>query len=187
MAEETEKPQEEQTQEEATVNEETVESTSENTENTEETSEIDKVRAELGEAKDKFVRLYSDFDNFRRRTAKEKTEFFNTAQKDLILELLPVLDDFERAIKNTSGEPDDDQAPDEGMVLIYNKMSRVLEKTGLKMMEAQGEVFNPDLHEAITKIPAPSEELKGKIVDVIEKGYFMGEKVVRYAKVVIGS
>lgn len=139
---------------------------------------------EIAELKDKYLRLYSEFDNFRRRTAKERIELMQTAGKEVVLSMLPVLDDFERALK-AFGE--DNGPAKEGVQLIYHKMKRSLESQGLKEMESNGAAFNPDLHEAITQIPAPSEDLKGKVVDTVEKGYYLQETVVRFAKVVIGN
>jgi len=138
------------------------------------------------ELNDKFLRLYSEFDNFRKRTAKEKIEMSKTASEEVIADLLPVLDDFERAIKSTE-DAKNCEAVKEGMNLIFSKFKGVLEKKGLKPIEAIGEAFDTDFHEAITYIPAPSDDLKGKVVDEVEKGYLLGEKVIRYTKVVIGQ
>jgi len=141
----------------------------------------DSLTKENLELKDKYVRLYSEFDNFRRRTAKEKLEMISTASINLIQEILPVLDDFERSFKIEGNDQ-------EGSKLIYNKLSKMLESRGLEPMEdLVGKKFDAEYHEAITQIPAPSEDLKGKIVDVVEKGYMLSGKVVRFAKVVIGN
>jgi molecular chaperone GrpE len=130
--------------------------------------------------------LYSEFENFRRRTSKEKLDLISTANKDLMSDLVPVLDDFERAIK-AQGEPAEGEEQS-GMGLIQHKMLRILEQQGLKAIEVKaGDVFDVELHEAITQIPAPDESLKGKIVDEVEKGYTLNEKVIRFAKVVVGS
>jgi len=154
----------------------------------EEQKELDKLRDELSESKDKYLRLYSEFDNFRRRTAKEKLDMVQTANEDLMSELLPVVDDFERAIKTFDEKDADIKAVKDGVELIYNKFNKALERKGLTVMEGkEGMDFDPELHEAITQIPAPKPKLKGKVVDVIEKGYLLKEKVIRYAKVVIGS
>jgi len=153
----------------------------------EELSELDKAKAELAEAKDKYLRLYSEFENYRRRTSKEKLELIQTATEGLITSLLPIVDDFERAEKSNQ-EDADVKSVQEGMTLIANKFNNTLVQKGLKVMESkQGIAFDPEIHEAITQIPAPSKKLKGKVVDVVEKGYFLGEKVVRFAKVVIGN
>ncbi len=151
------------------------------------TSETEALKTEVGELKEKYIRLYSEFDNFRRRTSKEKLDFFKTANEDLMNSLLPVLDDFERAHKALSSNEGSD-AIKEGINLIYNKLFKTLEQKGLKKMEVgAGSDFNSELHEAITQSPAPSAELKGKIIDVVEKGYYLNEKVIRFAKVIIGA
>lgn len=141
---------------------------------------------ELSEMKDKYLRLYSDFENFKRRTSKERVEFFKTAGQEIITAMLPVLDDFERATK-AMDTAQDVAAVKEGVTLVHNKLKSILSQKGLKEMEAQGKDFDADFHEAITNIPAPSPELKGKVVDAVEKGYFLGDKVIRYAKVVVGE
>jgi molecular chaperone GrpE len=138
------------------------------------------------EANDKYVRLYSDFDNFRKRTIKEKADIINHAAGDIMKDFISVLDDFERAIK-ANESVSDAEAVKEGFKLVHNKFESLLLAKGLKPMEAQGEVFNPDLHEAITNIPAPDKKMIGKVVDVVEKGYYLKEKVLRYAKVVVGQ
>ncbi|MDN5200536.1 nucleotide exchange factor GrpE [Fulvivirgaceae bacterium BMA10] len=153
----------------------------------EELSEAEKLQVELTESKDKYLRIYSEFENYRRRTAKERLELISTASEELIVNLLPILDDFERA-QNQENKKADAKAMEEGYQLIYNKFKNILEQKGLKTMDhKQGVEFDAELHEAITQIPAPSKKLKGKVVDVIEKGYYLGEKVIRFAKVVIGS
>lgn len=146
----------------------------------------EKAAAEIAELKDKYLRLFSEYDNYRKRTLKEKIELTKTASADVITSLLPVLDDFERAIKafETSGETG---AHQEGMLLIYNKLKTILQQLGLEQMAALGEEFNTDFHEALTNIPAPTPEQKGKVVDVIQQGYTLGGKVIRYAKVVVGN
>lgn len=149
-------------------------------------SETEQLEADLAASKDKYLRLYSEFENFRRRTAKERMELIKTANEDLITEMLPVKDDFERALKAL--EENSESGHEDGMRLIYNKFSKVLEQKGLKVIETgTGGEFDTEIHDAITQIPAPEENLKGKIVDVIEKGYYLNDKVIRYAKVVIGS
>ena len=148
----------------------------------------DKLARENQELKEKYVRLYSEFENFRRRTAKERLELINTASMELVRELIPVIDDFERALKASSQSGEEGNSDQEGSRLIYNKMVKILSSKGLTPMDDLiGKDFDAELHEAITQIPAPSENLKGKIVDVVEKGYMMGEKVIRFAKVVIGN
>ena len=136
----------------------------------------------LAVEKDKNLRLFAEFENFRKRTAKERLELFSTANKDILTALLPVLDNFERSIKANNYTDED------GPVLIYKQLKTELEKKGLKEMESPtGNVLDTEFHEAITNIPAPSEEQKGKIIDTVEKGYLLGEKVLRYAKVVVGN
>ncbi|MBX2961723.1 MAG: nucleotide exchange factor GrpE [Cyclobacteriaceae bacterium] len=148
-------------------------------------AELKKLQDELAESKDKYLRLYSEFENFRRRTAKEKLELIQTASEGLIVSLLPVIDDFERAEKALMGAESKEL---EGFQLIYNKFKKVLEQNGVKTMELKpGADFNTDVHEAITQVPVTEEKLKGKIVDIIEPGYLLKEKVIRYAKVVVGE
>ncbi len=177
-------------QESSQVSEETVDVNEEQdtAEETSEESEIQKLTIELQESKDKFLRLYSEFENFRRRTAKEKLDLISTANEELMSALLPVLDDFERAKKAFEEEGNDLDSIKEGIDLVSSKFQKTLISKGLKPMDTgEGSDFDPDFHEAITQIPAPSKKLKGKVVDVIEKGYMLKDKVIRYAKVVIGS
>jgi len=156
------------------------------TKEVDEKSEVDQLKEEIDEQKDKYLRLYSEFDNFRKRTAKEKLDLIKTANEGLVLSLLPVLDDFERAQK--AAEENNDKATIEGIELIYQKLVKILEQKGVKEMEtAKGDDFDDEVHEAITQIPAPEKKLKGKIVDVIEPGYYLNEKVIRFAKVVTGA
>jgi len=151
------------------------------------TESNEKLQQESGELKDKYVRLLAEFDNFKRRTAKERVELIKTAGQDVLLKILPVLDDFERAFK-AEGQKDSEAELDEtGFTLIYNKFKSNLTAQGLKVMEAQGADFDAEFHEAIAEIPAPSEDLKGKVVDVIENGYYLNDKIIRYAKVVVGK
>tara|TARA_Y100000766_G_scaffold116717_1_gene100358 strand:- start:9329 stop:9820 length:492 start_codon:yes stop_codon:yes gene_type:complete len=136
----------------------------------------------IAQLKDKHLRLFAEFENFKKRTAKERMDLYKTAGESVLTALLPVLDDFERSIKASKNQED------EGVALIYNKLKSILETKGLKAMEdAVGQELNTDYHEAITNIPAPSDDMKGKIIDVIEKGYFLNEKVIRYAKVVVAN
>lgn len=161
---------------------------SEQKEVAEEEQKLQQLQDELAESKDKYLRLYSEFENFRRRTAKEKLEMVQTANEELMAALIPVIDDFERAEKSFEDKNTDLKAVKEGVKLIYNKFKKVLEQKGLKAMEGkEGMDFDPEYHEAITQIPAPKKSLKGKVVDVVEMGYMLKDKVVRYAKVVIGS
>ena len=147
--------------------------------------EGEKLQAELAEQKDKFIRLYSEFENFRRRTAKEKLDLIQSANEHLIQALLPVIDDFDRAEKSFKDKNDKEL---EGFFLIHNKFRKILEQSGVKAMEVKkGSEFDADLHEAITQVPVPDEDLKGKVVDVVEPGYLLNDKVIRFAKVVIGG
>ena len=131
---------------------------------------------------DKHLRLFAEFENFKKRTAKERMDLYKTAGESVLIALLPILDDFERSIKANQKQGD------EGVVLIYNKLKSILETKGLKIMEDPvGQELNTDYHEAITNIPAPSDDMMGKIIDVVEKGYFLNEKVIRYAKVVVAN
>ena len=150
-------------------------------------SQEEKLTAEVAELKEKYLRLYSDFENFRKRTAKERIDLIKTASEEVLRDLIPVVDDFERAFKAAEKEADT-QKIQEGNQLIFHKLVKILESKGLTPMENLiGQPFNPDTQEAITQIPSPSPELKGAVVDVVEKGYFLGEKVVRFAKVVTGA
>lgn len=148
--------------------------------------QVEDLEAKVAELNDKYLRLYSEFDNFRKRTAKEKIELSQTAGEEVFKSLLPVLDDFERAIKSNS-ETSDIKAVNDGVNLIFQKFRQTLQQKGLQEMKSMGATFDADIHEAITNIPAPSEELKGKIVDELEKGYSLNGKIIRFAKVVIGQ
>ncbi|MDA9808882.1 nucleotide exchange factor GrpE [Flavobacteriales bacterium] len=136
--------------------------------------------------KDKYIRLYSEFENYRKRTAKEKIDIITNASENLLKEILPVVDDFERAIVNNE-KVSEAETIKEGFELIHNKLYKTLTNQGLKPMDAIEKNFDPDIHEAITKIPAPKNKLKGKVIDVIEKGYTINDKVIRFAKVVVGE
>ena len=156
----------------------------ENANQPEEAAEMDAADAVQVE-RDKYLRLYSEFENFRRRTTKERLEMMQNASKDLMVELLPIVDDMERALK--AMQKSGDSAAVEGMELIFKKLYGILEKKGLKPMNAQGEVFDPEIHEAVTQFDAPTEYMKGKVIDELEKGYFLNDKVIRFAKVVVGK
>ena len=143
---------------------------------------VDQVKVE----KDKFLRLFAEFENYKRRTAKERIELFSTASEEVMVSLLPILDDFDRA--SAEIEKDNDNEIFKGVLLIKNKLFDSLKSKGLALIEVnKGDEFNADDHEAVTQIPAPSKKMEGKIIDVIEKGYKLGEKVIRYPKVVIGK
>jgi molecular chaperone GrpE len=146
----------------------------------------EKHKQELEEANNKYLRLYAEFDNYKRRTSKERVDLLQTAGKDVIADLLPVLDDLERALKSME-TAQELTVVKEGVDLVFQKLKSSLTKKGLKEMESIGKEFNADLQEAITKIPAPNKELVGKVIDEVEKGYFLNDKVLRYAKVVVGS
>ena len=146
-------------------------------------SELEKANREMN---DRYLRLSAEFDNYRKRTLRERMEMTKTAAESVMLSILPVIDDFERAMHSIEMGMDF-EATKEGILLIYNKFKDFNKQNGISEIEAVGKVFNTDLHEALTKIPAPSEELKGKIVDVIQKGYYLNEKVIRFAKVVVGE
>ncbi len=149
-------------------------------------SELEKLQAELQEQKDKYLRLMAEFDNFRRRTAKERIELIQTAGKDVIVSLLDVLDDCDRAEKQLQGS-DDIAVQKEGIQLVFNKLRSSLQSKGVKAMESINADFDVEKHEAITEIPAPSEEMKGKVIDEVMKGYYLNDKIIRFAKVVVGK
>ena len=146
----------------------------------------EKLKEELVAANDKYLRLFAEFDNFRRRTVREREEAKKTEGKDTIVAMLGVMDDFERAIRSMDNATDV-AAVKAGVELIYNKLNNTLMQKGVKPMDALGETFDADIHEAITNVPAPTDDLKGKVIDVMEKGYYLGDKVVRFAKVIVGS
>ncbi|MBS1501064.1 MAG: nucleotide exchange factor GrpE [Bacteroidetes bacterium] len=152
---------------------------------TEEETPEQLLRQEVALANDKYLRLYAEFDNFRRRTTKERAELLQTAGKDVIVSLLPVLDDFDRAIRSMANTTDINSVK-EGVLLIQQKLRNILGQKGLKEMPSIGTDFDPELHEAITNIPA-SDDQKGKVLDEVEKGYYLNDKVARHAKVVVGN
>ena len=162
----------------------TEETTAENVENNS-NQPID-FEAKIAELNDKYLRLYSEFDNYRKRTIKEKSDIIRSAGEDVFKAIIPTIDDFERAIK--ANENVTDATPiKEGIALIYNKLKNTCTSKGLEAMDSVGKPFDADIMEAITHIPAPSEDMKGKVIDDIEKGYKLGDKVIRFAKVVIGT
>ena len=147
----------------------------------------EQLQEDLAKEKDKFLRLFAEFENYKKRTTKERIELFKTASQDVMVSMLPVLDDFERALMHIEEDKEAEELR-KGVLLIYNKLISTLEQKGLAKIEVnQGDVFNADDHEAITQIPAPSVDLKGKIIDVVERGYKLGDKVIRFPKVVIGQ
>lgn len=159
---------------------------SENTDNSSAKPGVASPEEQVAALNDKYLRLYSEFDNYRKRTNKEKIELIATAGAGVLKDLITVLDDFERAIANNE-QVDDLQAVKDGFNLIHSKFRAILESKGLKQMQAKGEAFDPELHEAIANIPAPSEDQKGKVIEDVEKGYYLNDKVIRYAKVVVGQ
>lgn len=151
-----------------------------------EESETEILTAKFNEANDKYLRLYSDFENFRKQKSKERIELLQTAGADVLKNLLSILDDFERAIV-LNEKTEDVTVLKEGFTLIHSKLKSTLERQGLKEIESVGKEFDTDLHEALTNVPAPSEDLIGKVVDVAEKGYYLNDKVIRFAKVIVGQ
>jgi len=147
---------------------------------------VAEIEKSLAEMTDKYLRLSAEFDNYRKRTLREKMELMRTANESVMRNILPVIDDFERAMKSIELGMDF-EATKEGILLIYNKFKDFAKQNGIKEIDAAGDVFNTDLHEAITKIPAPTEDMKGKIIDVVQKGYYLNDKVIRFAKVVVGE
>ncbi|MGB3775957.1 MAG: nucleotide exchange factor GrpE [Leeuwenhoekiella sp.] len=156
----------------------------ESSENSEDALET--YKADLEKEKDKFLRLFAEFENYKRRTAKERSELFKTAGQEVMQAMLPVLDDFDRASSEIAKAKDKNLL--KGVELIRNKLSETLRAKGLALMEVkEGDVFDAEVHEAITQIPAPKDSLKGKVVDVVEKGYKLGERIIRFPKVVVGT
>ena len=151
-----------------------------------EKSAMEKLLAELEDSKDKYLRKVAEFENFKRRNAKERLELMQTAGRDVITDMLDILDDCDRAQKQFEAS-DDNNSMKEGVLLVFNKLRNTLLARGVKPMETLNQEFNPDLHEAITEIPVTSEDQKGKIVDEVMKGYLMNDKIIRHAKVVIGK
>ncbi|NOQ92384.1 MAG: nucleotide exchange factor GrpE [Flavobacteriaceae bacterium] len=165
---------------------ETFENQEEGTEEQVVESESDKLKNELDKEKNNFLRLFAEFENYKKRTSKERIELFSTASRELMTALLPISDDFERGLNEIEKSSDKDLL--QGMQLIYNKFKNTLDQKGLKELEVkQGDVFDAEIHEAISQIPAPSKKLKGKIIDVVEKGYKLGETIIRFPKVVLGN
>ena len=148
--------------------------------------EVEKLKSEVDELKDKYLRQVAEFENFKRRTAREKVEMIQTAGKEVITSLLEVLDDCDRAEKQLQAS-NDVSAIKEGIQLVFNKLRNTMQSKGVKAMQTIGTEFNPDMHEAITEIPAPSEAMKGKVIDEVQKGYYMNDKIIRFAKVVVGK
>lgn len=151
-----------------------------------EVSDEHHLKDELAREKDRFLRLFAEFENFKKRTARERIELFRTAGQEVIVSLLPVLDDFERALKEISKSEDKEMV--KGVELIGNKLKETLKSKGLEEIQAkEGDVFDAEVHDAITQIPAPTKKLKGKVMDVVEKGFKLGDKIIRHPKVVVGN
>ncbi|NBX81121.1 MAG: nucleotide exchange factor GrpE [Flavobacteriales bacterium] len=173
-------------------NEEQVNEVNENQEETTIDASQEEAKTEVtpedkyNELNDRFLRLYAEFENFRRRSNKERLDLIATANAGLLKDLLPIMDDFERAIANNATAEDIDGVK-EGFNLIFNKFKNTIESKGVKQMEAKGQVFDSEFHEAIANVPVTDEKQKGKVIDDVEKGYLLGEKVIRYAKVVVGQ
>ncbi|MCB0461810.1 MAG: nucleotide exchange factor GrpE [Flavobacteriaceae bacterium] len=158
-----------------------------NHETVETVSVEEQLKEEIQKEKDKFLRLFAEFENYKKRTTKERIDLFKTASQDVMLAMLPVLDDFERALNHIEEDKEAEEVR-KGVLLIYQKLLSTLEQKGLSVIKvAKGDTFNADNHEAVTQIPAPTEDLKGKIIDVLEKGYKLGDRVIRFPKVVIGQ
>ena len=149
-------------------------------------SELDQLKADLADQKDKYLRLMAEFENFKRRTAKERVDLIQTAGKDVIVSLLDVMDDCDRAEKQLNGS-DDIAVQKEGIQLVFNKIRTTLHAKGLKAMESIDQAFNVELHEAITEVPVPEAAKKGKVIDEVTKGYYLNDKIIRFAKVVVGK
>lgn len=149
-------------------------------------NETEKLKEELNEQKDKYLRLAAEFDNYRKRTSKEKYELIQTAGKDIIISLLEVLDDIDRAEHQINNSADF-ALQKEGVTLVFNKIRSTLQSRGLKVLESVHTTFDVEKHEAITEIPAPTEDLKGKVIDEVQKGYYLNDKIIRFAKVVVGK
>lgn len=151
-----------------------------------EVDEVESLNNKLAESNDRYTRLVAEFDNYKKRTFKEKLDLMQSAGKDVLVKLLPVLDDFDRAMSFMKDIPNDDSVK-QGVDLVNTKFRKTMEQLGLKEMDVIGQPFDPEYQEAITSIPAPSDDLKNKVIDVIEKGYFLNDSVLRFAKVVVGQ
>lgn len=159
-----------------------------NNQETQEVSVEEQLKQDLHQEKDKFLRLFAEFENYKKRTSRERIELFKTANEELMTVLLPVLDDFDRALNEIKKASEENNELLKGIELINNKLRNSLAQKGLSVIDVNaGDIFDVELHEAITQIPAPSDDLKGKIIDILEKGYKLGEKVIRYPRVVIGQ
>lgn len=186
MSEQTEKDAENALEQDAITQEQTEEKTTQEVEVEEEKDPLVVLEEQLQQEKDKYLRLFAEFENFKRRTAKERIELFKTAGESVLKDMLPVLDDFDRAMVEITKSEEEQLVT--GVTLISNKLRNTLMAKGLEEVSTRaGDTFNADQHEAITQIPAPSDDMKGKIIDILEKGYKLGDKIIRYPKVVIGQ
>ncbi len=149
-------------------------------------AKVEELEQELSVSKDKYLRLFAEFENYKKRNTKERLELMSTAGRRTIEKILPVLDDFDRAKKSAEDENTNEQLS-EGILMVYNKLYSVMENLGVTPMETTEQAFDPEFHEAITEIPAPSDEMKGKIIDTVERGYLLNDKIIRFAKVVVGK
>jgi len=178
-------PKKGQNEESTELNDENIEANSAE-ESKEEISEEEKLREDLAKEKEKFLRLFAEFENYKRRTSKERMDLFKTAGQEVIVSLLPVMDDFDRALKELSKS--DDKEMFQGVELISNKFKETLKNKGLEQVEVEpGDKFDAEVHDAITQIPAPDKKMKGKIIDVVEKGFKLGDRIIRHPKVVVGN
>ena len=149
-------------------------------------AKVTELQAAVNELRDKHLRLLAEFDNYKKRTMRERLELMNSASKEVMVSLLPVLDDFDRA-KKSADDPSNAEVFSDGVALVYNRLNNVLQNMGLKAITSTGEPFDVELHEAITEIPVPDENMKGKVIDTLEKGYMLNDKIIRHAKVVVGN
>lgn len=147
---------------------------------------VAELQAAVNELRDKHLRLLAEFDNYKKRTMRERLDLMNSASKDVMVSLLPILDDFDRA-KKSADDPSNAEVFSDGVTLVYNRLNNVLQNMGLKAMTSTGEPFDVEMHEAITEIPVPDENMKGKVIDTLEKGYVLNDKIIRHAKVVVGN
>ena len=149
-------------------------------------AKVAELQAAVNELRDKHLRLLAEFDNYKKRTMRERLDLMNSASKDVMVSLLPILDDFDRA-KKSADDPSNAEVFSDGVTLVYNRLNNVLQNMGLKAIQSTGEPFDVELHEAITEIPVPDENMKGKVIDTLEKGYVLNDKIIRHAKVVVGN
>lgn len=149
-------------------------------------AKVAELQASVNELRDKHLRLLAEFDNYKKRTMRERLDLMNSASKDVMVSLLPILDDFDRA-KKSADDPSNAEVFSDGVTLVYNRLNNVLQNMGLKAIQSTGEPFDVELHEAITEIPVPDENMKGKVIDTLEKGYVLNDKIIRHAKVVVGN